>query len=108
MKWNSNPNRKGGSFIDNLDEEKWSTIPGLKELALKAISHIQRDKGWAGHIFAVDSGRIHGILLYKKSLPSVSEQGLLADDSNNSCKRIGEAIANDSFKNSSVMSKEKI
>ncbi len=106
MKWNSNPNRKGGSFIDNLNEGKWSTIPGLKELALKAISRIQRDKSWAGHIFSVDSGRIHGVLLYKKSLPSVPEQGPLANDSNNSRKRKSEAIANDSFKNSSGISKE--
>jgi len=87
MKWNGNPNGKSVSFIDNLDEEKWSTIPGLKELALKATSRIQRDPSWAGHIFSIDSGRINGILLYNKSLPTVCKQYLLAVDSNNSSKK---------------------
>jgi hypothetical protein len=87
MKQKSNPNGESVSFIDNLDEEKWSTIPGLKELALKATSRIQRDPGWAGHIFSTDDGRINGILLYNKSLPTFYKRCLLAVNSNNPCEK---------------------
>jgi len=85
MKLNDNTNGKSLSFIDNLDEEKWATIPGLRELAMKASSRIEKYPDWAGHIFS--SGCINGILLYNKSLPTVCKQYLLAVDSNNSCSK---------------------
>lgn len=83
MKKDYGSNRKKHPFIDNLDEEKVATIPDLKELARRAVSQIQRDKTWTGHLFSADKRRIHGVLLYKKPLSTIFEESLSSDDSDN-------------------------
>jgi len=92
MKKDYGSNRKKRPFIDNLDEEKVATIPDLKELAKKAISRIQRDKTWTGHLFSADKGRIHGVLLYKKPLSTIFEKSLSSGDSDSYCEEFDEAI----------------
>ncbi len=77
-------------MTDNLNEEKAATIPDLKELASRAVSQIQRDKTWTGHLFSTDNGRIHGVLLYKKHLSTIIENSLSSGDSDNYYKKIDE------------------
>ena len=91
MKKDYGPNRKNRPFIDNLDEEKMATIPDLKQLAKKAISRIQRDRTWAGHLFSTDKGRIHGVLLYKKPLSTIFEKSLSPGDSDSYYEETEEA-----------------
>ena len=86
MKKDYGSNRKMRPFIDNIDEEKMATIPDLKELAKKAISRIQRDKTWTGHLFSTDKGRIHGVLLYKKPLSTIFEKSLSSGDYDSYCE----------------------
>jgi len=91
MKNDYSSNRKGQPSANSLHEEKGSPVPDLKELAKRAFSRIHKDKTWTGHIFSTDKGRVHGVLLHKKSLSAVFEKNLSSCESDSFCKEIDEA-----------------
>lgn len=91
MKKDYSSNRKSKPIIDNLDEGKVVTTLDLKELAKRASSQIRKDKTWTGHLFAADKGRIHGVLLCKKTLSTIFEKSLSSGDSDSYCEEINEA-----------------
>ena len=91
MKKDHSSNRKRQPVVDNLDEGKAASMPDLKELARRASSQIRKDKAWTGHLFAADKGRIHGVLLCKKTLSTIFEKSLSSGDSDSYYEEINEA-----------------
>jgi len=91
MKKDCSSNEKRHLVTDNRDKGRVATAPDLKELAKRASSQIRKDKAWTGHFFAADKGRIHGVLLCKKSLSTIFEKSLSSDDSDSYCEKINEA-----------------